>query len=357
MPFRSPFPGFTAWTLRASLVASSACIGARLGAEQGAAAGMAETAPLIPPVASIPVAPVGAPPPAAANPFQEATSAAAPAQAPAVAEAMPAASSALRVVLVDELPFRWSPALAKEESEHEHTRRGRNRGRGGRPYHPAPGVVVDVADAPGGGASAAELQRAARNAAYWPFRRCYEEGLRRDQRLGGRVLLHVTVAANGATERASVGSATLGDESVVLCIGREASHLTLAPGPFATNAEMKVTLSTGDEAVPAPYPVACAEELREALRASWPAVEQCYAGELAKHPDAGGRMELRFRAKSNGEIVEVAEESERRFPAIDVTRCVLGTYRTAKLSAARGCSPRETSFVYAIHFEAETSRP
>jgi hypothetical protein len=45
---------------------------------------------------------------------------------------------------------------------------------------------VDVADA-SGGASAAELQRVARNVGYWPFRHCYEEGLRRDQKMGGKV--------------------------------------------------------------------------------------------------------------------------------------------------------------------------
>jgi hypothetical protein len=262
-----------------------------------------------------------------------------------VAERMPASPSPPRVLLVDELPYRWSHG-----SDHPHAQ-AKKHGRGGRPYHPAPGIVVDVMQAQGG-APASELQRAARSAGYWPFRRCYEEGLRRDATLAGRASFDLEVAANGAVERASATSATLRDESVVLCIGREALRLSLAQAEAPTTAKLDVVLSTGDEPLGAPLPVAHAEELRDALRASWPAVEQCYASELPKHPEAGGRLELRFRAKKTGEIVEVAEEGDTRFADVDVTRCVLGVYRVARLPAARVCGAGETSFAYAMHLEA-----
>jgi len=81
-------------------------------------------------------------------------------------------------------------------------------------------------------------------------------------------------------------------------------------------------------------------------------VERCYASELSKRPGVGGRMELRFRGRSSGEIVEVTEEGEPRFADIDVTRCVLGVYRSTRLPPARVCTARETTFGYAIHFEA-----
>jgi hypothetical protein len=113
---------------------------------------------------------------------------------------------------------------------------------------------------------------------------------------------------------------------------------------------MAVTLSTGDEPVPEPRPAPHAKELREALRVSWPAVEKCYAGELPKHPDAGGRLELRIRTRSDGQVVEVAE-GETRFAEVDVTRCILGIYRTASLPAVHG-GPHESTFVYAMHLEA-----
>jgi hypothetical protein len=335
MPSWSP----SSSVLIAFVIASNACMVARREA----------TPP--PTVASIPVAPMRA-----AAPHTPSAPEPAPSPAEGLAEPAPSAIASVvdpaaaapppaRVVLVDELPYHWSHG-----TDHTHAH-ARKHGRGGRPYHPAPGIVVDLTQAQGG-APGAELLRAARSAGYWPFRRCYEEGLRRDQGLLGKVSFDLAVAASGAVDRASILSATLHDESVVLCIGREALHLGLPSAESPTRATLEVTLSTGDEPLSTPRPVAHADELREALRASWPSVEHCYTSELAKHPDAGGRLELRFRAKQTGEIVEVAEEGDPRFADVDVTRCVLGVYRTTRLPAVRVSSARETSFAYAMHFEA-----
>jgi hypothetical protein len=263
----------------------------------------------------------------------------------------------MHVVLVDELPFKATHTRARElpeHAEHEHGRHGKHKGRHGRPFHPAPGIVVDVLEA-NGGASAADLQRDARNVGYWPFRHCYEEGLRRNQEMGGKVSLDVGVAPGGAVQSANVTGSSVHDDSVTLCVAREASHLSLAGGETATSAKMTVNLATGDEPVPVPHAAPHADDLREALHKEWPAVSQCYAGELAKHPDAGGRMELRFRVKSGGEIAEVAE-NDSRFGDVDVTRCVLGVYRTAKLPGVAHGS-HEASFVYALHFEARPEAP
>jgi hypothetical protein len=326
-------------------------------------------APPVSPVAATPVAPAASTPksstsqPAAAAstpaliamapqetplfPPQGTSAAEGPTVAPALA---PAASlAAARIVLVDDLPYHPTHLHTRELPEHGHSR-GKKHGRHGRPYHPAPGVVVDALDTQGE-IDAADLQRSARNVGYWPFRHCYEEGLRRDQNLSGKVSLDVNVGASGAVERASMASTGLKDESVGLCVAREAAHLTLAPAKGA--AHIEVALSTGDERVPEPRPALHARELREALRASWPAVERCYATELPKHPEAGGRLELRFRVKSDGQVVEVAE-GDTRFADIDVTRCVLGVYRAATLPALHG-GPHETTFAYALHMEARPS--
>jgi hypothetical protein len=330
------------------LLAASACIRARRSAE---------TAPPIPTLAANAVAPTATDPPLAAlaapvaMPESTCPAAMPTPSAPAL-EPLPAFPAPPRIVLVDEPPYRFlrtrtddAPPGADDAAQ------PRRRGRGGRPYHPAPGIVVDVTDAQSG-AVAVELQRAARSAGYWPFRRCYEEGLRRDPGLAGKVSLDLAVSPSGVVERANVTAGTLRDESVLLCVGREALHLGLAAQESVSGAKMDVALRTGDAKVPAPAPVAHADELREALRASWPAVEQCYVAELATHPDVGGRLELRFRARSSGEIVEVAEDSETRFADVGVTRCVLGVYRAARLPAACVCSARETSFRYAMHLEA-----
>jgi hypothetical protein len=341
---RSTSAPLTICALTSCVALSSACVRARKG----------EVPALIPMVSPIPVAPG---PVTTTLPTPSVTRASGPIEAvppvnvadevPAASPPAPPAPTVQRVVLADELPYRWSREKMKDASDRPPPATKR-RGRRGRPYHPAPGIIVDVTEAQGG-AAAAEMQRSARNVGYWPFRRCYEEGLRRDQSLAGKVSVDLSVAGGGAVERTTITSATLRDESVVLCIGREASRLALSPGGGPpTEAKMQVTLATGDALVPVPQPVPRASDLREALRASWPAVTQCYASSLAKHTNAGGRLELLFRTKSNGEIVDVAEEGETRFADVDVTRCVLGVYRTSKLSS-EVCSP---SFSYAMHFEA-----
>jgi hypothetical protein len=338
--------------------------------------------PAVPPVAEIPVAPLPRPkksatPAAAQAPATTTTtittttvvtpSLAAVTTEPAepargVPEAMPAVpaapaattSAAPRIVLVDAEPAKTSHTRARELPEHEHGHHPKH-GRHGRPFHPAPGIVVDVASTQGG-ASAADVQRTARNAGYWPFRRCYEEGLQRNQQLAGSV--HFGLMHQSSSLTTQLVDSTIKDESVTLCVLREARHLELSWGAEASDAapdataDVKVSLATGDEPVPTPHPVPHADELREALHASFPAVQQCYASGLARHPDEGGRMELRFHAKPSGEITEVSED-EPRFGDVDVTRCVLGVYRTAKLPHVHGS--HASSFVYDLHFEAASA--
>jgi len=336
--------------------------------------------PPVPPVTEIPVAPLPKPrkapaPPLAQSPATTTTTVttttittpslaaiAVPVEpARGVPEAMPAATPSApavaapsRIVVVDEEPAKASHARARELPEHEHGHHPKH-GRHGRPFHPAPGIVVDVASAQGG-ASAADVQRSARNLGYWPFRHCYEEGLERNQQLAGSVHFQLARQAGGASTQ--LVESTIKDESVTLCVLREARHLELTWSAEASDAtadaaaDMKVSLATGDEPVPTPHPVPHADELRDALHASFPAVQQCYASGLARHPDEGGRMELRFHAKSTGEVTEVTED-EPRFGDVDVTRCVLGAYRTAKLPHLHGS--HTSTFVYALHFETAPS--
>ncbi len=259
-------------------------------------------------------------------------------------------ATAPRVVLVDELPYR--PSRGSEQL-HKQAKARRHRDR---PYELEPGVVIDVARSQGA-EDAADRDRIARSSAYWPFRRCYEEGLRRDPSLAGRASLDLAVGAGGEVERANVVSATLRDESVLLCIAREAKHLALAPAASPSRAALDVSLSPGARPRSGPLTIAHAGELREALRASWPGVERCYASGLAMHPGTGGRIELRFRANRSGEVVDVTEQGDARFADLDVARCVVGVFRVARLPASRMRSGRETTFVYAMHVEAASPSP
>ena len=236
---------------------------------------------------------------------------------------------------------------------HEAHEAHEGRGARKRPYHPAPGIIVDVTDAQGG-ATAADLQRIARNAGYWPFRECYEEGLRGDQRLSGKVSLELVVNPSGGIDRSTITASTVRDAIVGACVARETRHVTMPPASSQTTAKLEVSLATGDEAVTTARPFPNAESLRESLRAKWDAASQCYATGLAAHPDIGGRLELRFRVHHDGEIFEVAEVADHdvHFSDIDVTRCVLGVYRTGKLPSLPRSS-RERAFVYALHFESK----
>src|SRR5258708_15325269 len=118
------------------------------------------------------------------------------------------------------------------------------RHRPGRPYHPDPRIVIDVVEATGGAGQAA-LQRTARDAGYWPFRRCYEDGLRQDQGLSGKVSLALSISATGHVEQSEVMASTLGDRVVGACLAREARQIAFLPADADTSAVADVTLGAG----------------------------------------------------------------------------------------------------------------
>jgi len=324
---------------------------------------------LLPPnvtLVATPIAPVDSAPPAAASapstePAPEATETLAPLPTPPPAAPAPPTSAASRVLMADEPPFypvrlRAHDAdrrRAERDATHEPHEAREARGSRKRPYHPAPGIIVDVTDARGA-VAAADLQRIARSSGYWPFRECYEEGLRGDQRLSGKVSLELVVNPAGGVDRSMVTASTLRDEIVGACVAREARLLTLPAATSQTIAKVDVSLALGDEPVTTARTFPSAESLRQSLRASWDAARRCYATGLATHPGVGGRLELRFRVHHDGEIFEVAEVSDHdvRFSDVDVSRCVLGVYRTAELPPLARAS-RERSFVYALHFESK----
>jgi hypothetical protein len=250
------------------------------------------------------------------------------------------------ILLVDDAPARVSernkPAMTWPAI---HTRPRR---RPGRPYHPDPRIVIDVLDARG--ASQADLQRTARNAGYWPFRGCYEDGLRRDQELSGKVSLALSISASGRVEQSSVTGSTLRDKVVVACVAREARQLSFSVAESRATAATEVSLATGDEPVAVLLPAAGAEELRRSLQNAWPAAEQCYARALVIDPRLGGRIELLFRVDIHGELAEVSAGSTHLADS-DLGRCVLDVYRSARLAMHE--TNHERHFVYALHFEED----
>ncbi len=274
----------------------------------------------------------------------------------ATASAPPAPAPTIAVSIADELPYLALHAQdedAVESRSRKHTggttsARSKRRGKK-RPYHPAPREIVDITSA-AAGASQADVQRLARAKGYNPFRSCFEEGLRRDQKLGGKVTVDFTLGANGEVVGAKKTAATLGDDSVVQCVVRETGRLELARPESGTPAiTMVVTLSPGDDPIPVPRAAPHADRLRDALRTRWSGVEVCYKDGLARRADLGGRLEVKLRVSPHGDVLE-ASEGATRFGDAAVTKCVVDVMKVAKLPKLG--TKHETSFVYALHVES-----
>jgi hypothetical protein len=255
-------------------------------------------------------------------------------------EAQPAAQGTL---LVDDPPSHVSQGKAVMIRPPRVSRQ-----RPGRPYHPDPRIVIDVLE--GRGAASGDLQRTARDSGYWPFRRCYEDGLRRDQQLSGKVSLALSISASGRVDRSSVTTSTLRDKTVMACLAREARMISFSPADSETLAAADVSLAAGDEPVAVTVPVAGAEALRQSLRMAWPAAQECYSQALARDVQVGGRLELFFRVDLQGEVAEVSEGSPHLADS-DLRQCVLDAYRGARLGL--GGATHERRFVYGLHFETD----
>jgi len=286
---------------------------------------------------------------------------------PAEAAAEPADAlgtlASLATIVADTPPSFWSwPRNLQDVPSSSKPRRGRR----GKPYHPASRIVVDVLEADAAD-SAVSLQRTARDLGYWPFRRCYEEGLRRDRRLHGTVWLRLHVAPGGHVDSVHVVSKALAydgydggpdavenpplsDRAGSACIARETASLSFAGIDVATNATMAVVLTPGDRPIPVPMALPESQTLREALRSFWPDAQRCYLHGLARNRELGGALELRLRVGPDGRIVEATEDGTE-FGDADVARCVSEVY--ARASLPRAPSASDSSFFYELDFEPD----
>jgi hypothetical protein len=202
--------------------------------------------------------------------------------------------------------------------------------------HPAPRVKVDVVQVRGH-IGEADVLRTARAKGYWPFRLCYEEGLRRAPKLHGTVKLRVSVGPGGTPRGVRKVAAELDDAEVTSCVLKAARGLSLAPPERGTpDVTLEVSLWPGDAPVHAGSAAPSRssdvpEALVAALRSRWTGVKTCYEGGLRRTPGLWGRLAMRFRVTTKGDIVEAAEV-ESQFPDRDVTECILRVYERAGLA-------------------------
>jgi hypothetical protein len=64
---------------------------------------------------------------------------------------------------------------------------------------------------------------------YSEFRDCYEEGLKRDPNLRGRVLVRFIIDRNGRVSNVDDGGSTIPDREVVRCVAKGYSKLCFPP--------------------------------------------------------------------------------------------------------------------------------
>jgi len=224
----------------------------------------------------------------------------------------------------------------------------------GKVPHPAPRIKVDVLKI-SGHINEAEVLRQARSKGYWPFRLCYEEGLRRSQKVHGTIDVRVSVGATGAARSASKVAAEVDDPTVIGCVVKAARGLALpAPERGTPSVTLQVSLWPGYDAVhTAPAQEAKKPRMGDtaalvtALRTHLPEVRSCFVEGRKRHPGLWGRIGMRLRIRAAGEIVD-ATEIESRFPDPDVTFCVLKSFAHSDVPAPR----EELIIVYPLRLGA-----
>lgn len=224
-------------------------------------------------------------------------------------------------------------------------------------YHPAPRVKVDTelvsgslpkkarvnpkTKKPDRILSEASLLARSRKYGYWPFRLCFEAGLRKDQTLGGKTRIRFRVSRSGRISNARLLHTTLRDADVAKCLVESASEIELLSPPRTVEVEARIDLWHGDAPLPAlveapeQSPSLDAEALLQALEASRTSFAACYRDALSRDPGLWGRVELDIELDADGAIAKVTER-DSRFPDKEALACVRSAAQNVTLPVKKG---------------------
>jgi hypothetical protein len=202
-------------------------------------------------------------------------------------------------------------------------------------YHPAARVLVELGKRseklPKRGKAPrhfgqASLLAEARNLGYWPFRTCFEEGLRRTPALNGATLLVFDLQPSGRVSAARAVSPGIPDAETRRCLGLAVRGLRFQKTPRrALSVDLWVRLWPGDAALPAragkgvplDFDVDALGKRFEPARAD---LSRCCYEAHERDPKIWGRIEL--RAELAGGRVLRAVEGESRFPDGQAAACM-----------------------------------
>jgi hypothetical protein len=196
-------------------------------------------------------------------------------------------------------------------------------------FHPATRVILDTKLLSGkkalGKLTAAGILAQTRSQGYWPFRLCFEDGLRRGVERSGNAVLRFSIDTRGRVSYTRKMKSQVSPE-VADCWRKAAYAPRYRPAPARrVDVELTAQLGKGDVPLP-PRDSDGGTTLDEAalgpqLDPLTPGVAQCYAEGLARDANLWGRVELRLSLDENGRV-STLDEHGSRFPDGEVTACV-----------------------------------
>jgi hypothetical protein len=210
-------------------------------------------------------------------------------------------------------------------------------------YHPATRVILDTQVLSGkkslGPLSAGAILAQTRSKGYWPFRLCFEEGLRQGNQKSTTTVLRFSIDTRGQVSYARKMKSDASSE-VTTCMRQAAYAPKYSPRPpRRVDVELTAQLSRGDVTLPGRDPETAARvdaaALLPALDRLEPRVSRCYAEGLARDAKLWGRIELLVARDESGRVTRT-EELGSRFPDAGVMQCVQEVVSEQVLDAGHG---------------------
>lgn len=221
------------------------------------------------------------------------------------------------------------------------------------PTHPLPRVTVEVLSAKGGIKQAA-IQATARREFWGKAVACYRKAAFMDQTLrvkkdfsveikNGKAIVGKRKKKNGKSKKAADSASSKADPLAIAeaCVLESFNGLEM-PNGKRTTATIQVRISAGDE--PIAPPDAASErgggkidtaELDKSVAAMSGSFTDCYRAGLDYAPKLNGALSVRLKIETTGLVTE-AFEAGGPFADERVSRCIVRTFRGAKLPAPTG---------------------
>lgn len=207
--------------------------------------------------------------------------------------------------------------------------------------HPDPRVIVNV-DRVRGPHDKNALQREARKYHWINVVRCYRLGAYKDDNLRGWTKIFTTVTRGGAIHKPRLVETELKDNDVAQCIIKRLHTLKLPRAGRASQVNLSVKVSPGDEPMPPPKDLIVpgdgelpSEAMHAVVTGGLPEIEACYRSAFEYAPGLWGRILLRFHLTERGVLDEVFPAGSR-FPEARVQQCIVHAARKFKFPKPKG---------------------